>query len=301
MTSYVNWVINTENGNTSRWTEAARQAGHAILLMDPRSYAFGALENPEAEDLTPAPIFKEEPVLAYGGTDMVRALQPYAARENVGWYPLAWAPWADLRCSAYLKFLAPLSIQRSYGFYTLAQLADERTQREVYAAHGCDDLIFLRPDDGWKSFSGHLVPRHALPKQVAELLRGLPPETRCLAAMPATIRREWRCFLVGNRVVSASRYLLDGSLRPEPGCPAEVENFASRAEEAWLASPPACVIDVAETKAGLHVVEVGPVHCSWLYACDEHVIVRELADLAVARAREREPGSYPSHEQPDPR
>lgn len=286
----MNWILEADREpNALRVAAAARNAGHGIMLLEKQKYAFGLLDG-EQDDLSPAPIFKTAPVLAYGSSTMVRAVQRYGAR--FGWTPVAWAPWDLLRCSSYLPWLGSLSIQKEYKTLLLGSLSDPDTQDHLYATLAEDGCLFIRPDEGDKLFGGSLIERERLSDCVSNLLGTLPASTECVVSRPVVVRREWRCFVrVGEPspehcgVITSSQYKEGGRSRVEPGCPAEVARFAESIASMWPhgeARMPAIVVDVAELQGELAAVEVQTVHCAGLYACDEDALVRELADLAAA-------------------
>lgn len=287
----MNWILEADREpNALRVAAAARRAGHGIMLLEKQKYAFGLLDG-EQDDLSPAPIFKTAPVLAYGSSTMVRAVQRYGAR--FGWAPVAWTPWDLLRCSSYLSWVDDLTVQKYRKILPLGILAEPMTQDMVYGALGQDGCVFLRPDEGDKTFGGRIIERPRFDDCVATLLgQNLAPETPCVVSMPEVIRREWRCFVrIGEpslercRVITSSQYRENGRLREVAGCPEEVARFAELVAGYWPHDDehmPAVVVDVAETQDRLTVMEIQTVHCAGLYACDEDALVRELADLAAS-------------------
>lgn len=107
--------------------------------------------------------------------------------------------------------------------------------------------------------------------------RRLDPELACWASAPQSIRREWRCWVVGHEVVGASGYARAGNLELTAGAPPEVVSFAQTIATRWIPAP-CVVLDVAQTDAGLKLLEFNPIHCAGWYAVDvPHVLRAWLA------------------------
>ena len=270
----MNWILAKEDEeNTRRIAEAAGRAGHRVVELDRQAYAFGA------QPLLPHDL--RGPVIAYGDTSMVQRIQHHA-RHGSGWAPVAWAPWDQLRCGAYLGWIGSLSVQKHRALVRVKDLLG-RMER-IYDEFSADGCVFIRPDANDKSFPGSIVEAERFEAWAAPILANQGPYALCLVARPAWILREWRCVVVGDRVVTSSLYKEEGRVRAERGCPAEASRVALLAKEWWGEAPAACVVDVADTGEGFYVVEVGPVNCAGLYGCDAGLFVRELSDLAARDA-----------------
>lgn len=136
--------------------------------------------------------------------------------------------------------------------------------------------LFVRPDDGFKSFEGQLVCSGDFDDWVnrTQLLqvRGSLP---VIVAPPQELHAEWRMVLVDGVVAACSRY------RPSVSddVPGSVIAFATLAHRT---AAPACrcyVMDIAECSQGLRVVEIGSVNCVAFYASDPRDIVRAITSL----------------------
>lgn len=279
----MNWIFDkSDEPNTMRMLAAAQRAGMGTTQLEKNLYAFGALDK-ETEDLSPAPIFRMAPVLTYGDTALVRAVQRYVAHSGVGWAPVAWAPWEDLRCSAYLGAIGSISLQQRWTMRRLRSLADPRVRDQLFEVFGSSGCLFVRPDENDKRFSGGIVERERWDDWQANVASTQGLFTRCLVARPEPIGAEWRCFMVGDSVVTSSQYRIRGRLDYARGCPPDAERAAALAIQLWEDAPPACVVDIAETGGEFRVIEVGSINCTGLYAADEDVLVEALGKLAAER------------------
>ena len=98
---------------------------------------------------------------------------------------------------------------------------------------------------------------------------------------PATILAEHRLVVCDRRVVATSLYKVDGELRMQEGCTAEVRAFAEAVAGStpWQPAQVYC-LDAAVTPGGLRVIEVGEVNCSGLYRCDLRAMAAAMAAVA---------------------
>jgi hypothetical protein len=140
--------------------------------------------------------------------------------------------------------------------------------------------VFVRPDNGFKSFEGGVVSLGGF-DQWAERQRLLqvPNHTRVLVSNVVRLLAEWRVAMVGGRAVASSQY------KPEwlPGAPMEVVAFAEQChrEASWPLG--AYAMDIAQTDAGFKVVEVGSLLCTAYYESAVEPIVDALQSLVEAK------------------
>lgn len=136
-----------------------------------------------------------------------------------------------------------------------------------------DGPMFVRPDDDGKLFTGCVV--H--PDEVEALLAKVARENhaqreaildaRVVVSSPKQIFAEHRCLVVNGQVVTASTYRRGQRVVRE-----------ARVDEGVLAYAQAQVdrfnpelgfaMDIAETEAGMKIIELNALSSSGLYACD---------------------------------
>ncbi len=199
--------------------------------------------------------------------------------QQRSWLGDVWGNPEDFDCSRYYpKFGHPL-INKDGRIMSINELLWKLDSiRDELDSQG--DL-FIRPDDGFKSFEGEVVSSEGIDQWLNRLsLLQIPRHTKILVASPRRLTSEWRIQMVDGKAVAASRY------RPvwEQGAPTEVleyaENVASNA--AWNVR--AYAMDIATTESGLGLVEVGCILCMAFYESDPRAIVHALQEL-VAECR----------------
>ena len=147
----------------------------------------------------------------------------------------------------------------------------------VEQAQPLGQKIFVRPDVPWKTFSGKVLTRDALPGWYASegSLRNIPPETSCQISVFQPIEAEWRVLMIDRKAVTCSRY---GT--------AHGENDSSATEVMVLAEQlssyaETMTVDVCRTNGIYKVVELGNLNtCDW-YASDLQKVVPALSAYAA--------------------
>jgi hypothetical protein len=144
-----------------------------------------------------------------------------------------------------------------------------------------DKLLFIRPDDDSKSFSGE-VKKYGDIRNWFEKLKqfdntSLSLDSKIIVSEPYHLRYEWRLWIVNKQVVAASKYREDFRLKKERGCPEEVKQFA---EQRCLEYTPhdLFVMDICETGNNYYIVECGCLNSAGFYMADISTIVSRVTD-----------------------
>lgn len=95
-----------------------------------------------------------------------------------------------------------------------------------------EKLLFIRPDDDSKSFSGE-VKRFCEISDWYDKLKvventSLSLDSKIIVSEPYNIHYEWRLWIVNKKVIAASKYREYFKLKKEEGCPTEVKSFAEQ-------------------------------------------------------------------------
>jgi|JI10StandDraft_1071094.scaffolds.fasta_scaffold83122_4 hypothetical protein len=136
--------------------------------------------------------------------------------------------------------------------------------------------LFIRPDDGFKTFEGRVVAVADFDDWVtSNHLLQVRGSAQVIAAVPKEIRAEWRLVILDGKIVTGSQYRPTQSSEVPPA----VITFAENAHRS--AGPPCrCyVMDVAESSEGLRVIEIGALNCSAFYASNPIEIARSINSM----------------------
>lgn len=226
--------------------------------------------------LEPEPVVSG-PVIAMGATTMLRV-----ARER-GWTPGVWDQNMSFR--TWQKHWYNGLLNRDafvIPFYAVGPFWDDR--------------FFLRPDGDTKAFGGQCFTWPEFEewrRKVIEMnedgygyaVEGekapgqLQADTMVVAAKPQEILREYRCFIVDGKVVTASLYKLGSRVTSTGPVEDEIVRFANEWADVW--SPDrAYAMDVAVTPNGLRIVEANQINCAGFYGADVMKIVAALDTIS---------------------
>ncbi|MEM9427452.1 MAG: ATP-grasp domain-containing protein [Pseudomonadota bacterium] len=143
---------------------------------------------------------------------------------------------------------------------------------------------FLRPVEDSKEEPGRVRSRHeiielaekVLRLDVSEIPRGsLRHDTRLMLTLPREIRKEWRVWIVSDRVVTYSMYKEGSRVIYRQEIDEDALAFAHRLVDVNPGYAPAYVMDICRTDDGLHMLETNCINAAGFYDAD-------LMKLAVA-------------------
>jgi hypothetical protein len=193
------------------------------------------------------------------------------------WMPGAWCSAENLDCATYFAHFGRYLLNQHYAIMPGVEAIRQRDW--LFSVFGRDDRVFARPTSCHKLFVGRCIDRESFAMALAPTR--YDPATPVVIAAPQAIEREWRLVVVDNRVVSGSRYTVNGERSIAQDCPAEVLAFAEAmlSEVRWRPDP-AFMLDVCESAGRLWLVELNSFSGSWLYRCDLPAVVSAASELA---------------------
>jgi hypothetical protein len=231
----------------------------------------------------------EGPVVFYGSLNAAKDMQD----RGMKWKPLAWCNWEALRCSSYYAHWGKHLLSDSYSiipFGDLPRMKDflfdffgdsfEEKSKQRYTIDGTK-VIFIRPDENNKIFSGHCVSDNNFDRWYKTAGIYEPkPNTLAIIAKPVQILSETRCIIADKKAITGSQYSLDRVFEIGPPVPGAME-FAEKVVNSTEWQPhPIFVMDIAQTEKGFRLLEIGPVNCAGFYGCDAKQIVEAMTNIA---------------------
>ncbi|MEM7488706.1 MAG: ATP-grasp domain-containing protein [Pseudomonadota bacterium] len=136
---------------------------------------------------------------------------------------------------------------------------------------------FLRPVDDSKAIAGgvksghdiHAIARKVLALDPDDIPGGsLRPDTDLLVTPPARIQKEWRLWIVSDRVVTHSLYKDGARVVYRPEIDDDALAFARDLIALNPAYAPAYVMDICRTTDGLRLLETNCLNAAGFYAAD---------------------------------
>jgi hypothetical protein len=190
------------------------------------------------------------PVVVYGSCGMVRAARK--TRLARGIFDNAWG------------FSTPTWIKH-YGTHMLNHdailfHADAITEGEIFL----NNKLFVRGNDDEKTITGHITTGRQLKEDLIN--RNIAPDYTIVVSRPRDIYREYRCWCVDGKIISASQYGNNYRWSSKMTLNDAVD-FAS--EMVKLFQPHRIfVIDVCDSEDGAKIVELNGFNSAGFYQAD---------------------------------
>lgn len=221
--------------------------------------------------------FNDDCVVFHGSFQFANVI-----RRQTTWIPGVYCNLPKFDCLYYYPRLEQHLLNWDYIMLPLGALNSPNKQYllEHYSIGG---QMFVRPSSGGKSFTGKLVDRGNLDKEMRMLSLRADPETLVVVAQPRSfIKREWRTVVAENKVITASQYKLGVQTIRSKDVPAEVIQYAQSVLDSVKYNPdPIWTLDICEYDNKLYVLEVGSFSCAGLYDCDPEIIVDAVNRIAL--------------------
>lgn len=193
----------------------------------------------------------------------------------------------EFKCSYYYPLFNKYLLQQNALFIPYGQLIYKKDLLLKY--FGNSDAVFIRPNSGFKDFTGKVIYAESWEKDIEELgFYNVYPETFCVVAEPQNILKEWRLIVQPNlfdslspsnqTILTGCQYKENNKLIDKAELPSNIKRFAIEVLKDVKFSPdPFWVLDIAETKDGLSVIEVNSMSCSGYYTCDLNKIAEAIS------------------------
>ncbi|MDZ4686426.1 MAG: ATP-grasp domain-containing protein [Planctomycetaceae bacterium] len=186
------------------------------------------------------------------------------AAHSRAWPSSTWGTPGDFSVTAYRQRWRAWLLNADAESLSLGEFLWKR--QEVWHRWQDDSgRLFVRPDDGFKTFTGSLLSLSGLEIWwEARQAFMTPTHTRIWVSHPQPIHEEYRVFVVDGRVVTASQYRPGIALCENCELAAFVEAAVSDVQPIMRM----LAVDVASTDEGLRVVEIGCIPCLDFYAAN---------------------------------
>ena len=147
-----------------------------------------------------------------------------------------------------------------------------------------EDEMFIRPVHDSKVFAGRVFAKEEFcewQRKVGVLEEdygdSLTKNTLIQVVRPKLIYSEHRIWVVKDKIVTSSTYKLGSKVIYQPLTDGHILKYAEERITEWQPHD-AFVIDVADTDAGLKVVEINTLNSCGFYACDIQSLAMALED-----------------------
>lgn len=142
--------------------------------------------------------------------------------------------------------------------------------------------IFIRPRLDNKCFNGQVMTREEFTNWKSKIMTGdndyVQPATEIVYATPKKVGQEHRHYIVDRKVITSSRYKLNGRMNELEGADEYIVEFATKMA-AIYAPARAFVLDTYVTGYEIGIVELGGICHAGFYKSDVQKIVMALEGL----------------------
>jgi len=145
-----------------------------------------------------------------------------------------------------------------------------------------DFPLFLRPTNGFKTFSGQVFP--SKDKLIEEYNfiqknKNIDGTVMCMSSPVKKINKEWRTIFINNQYCSGSQYMVNDELVISSEVPEHVIWFAKEiAKHAYFQNISNFCVDVCESRGSLYLLEINSFECSSFYGADLNKIYQTWKD-----------------------
>lgn len=214
-------------------------------------------------------------VISRGSINFIKKLQ-----REAPWIPGSYANFDAFRCSNYYRHFLEYLLNRDHFFVPFGLLCKMKD-----VVFGDMEDVFIRPDSGDKAFTGKVVTRDNIEKEI-EMERtcySVPDDCMILvSSVVHDIKAEYRFIVADNAVLTGSQYRLDGKFQVDDGFDQKAKEYLEdilknvdyRPDRVFTAD----IAKIEENKYSL--IELNSFSSCGLYSCDPEMIVDEINRIA---------------------
>jgi hypothetical protein len=272
----VGWLIYGDDfdANNRGLAEAIRRQGHEAQVINrpPPPYDWDDVHCAYRKAFPPGAC-----VVTLADIDLVQRV-----RADGLWTPGALATVEHFHCSHYYAHFGRHLLNHDYTMLPFAELS--RCADFLFQNFGRDGKIFVRPDSPLKLFTGLVISRDTLEKDLEFMaFHEFPVESLVVVSSPKKIVKEWRFVIADRRVVAGSQYKEGDKVVALPTYNPAAHALAAEIVASEFSPDPVWVLDVCETENhAFRLLEIGPFSFAGLYGCDQDAVVEAVSRAAAA-------------------
>lgn len=194
-----------------------------------------------------------------------------------------WLAEENYLCSAYYPLLGRHLFNDKYAFVQVKEI--QRQKWFYYQAFGKEALIFIRPNDGKKTFTGQLLDLQEFDRFFEnDLVCNSRDEDFVVVSSPKAIKGEWRFICHEKEIIAVSCYQFQGQKTQIPSAPegATQKCLEVLSEGYW--PDKAFTVDICEDSTGqFWLLELNSFCSAGVYSANKRKIVKRISEIAQAR------------------
>lgn len=215
------------------------------------------------------------PVMFLGSIQMSKMLNNYLKLK--GNVPNIYCTWENYLCTKYYPKFSEVLFNDNYVMVPYSEI--NRRKFFFYGLFGRESMMFIRPDDGDKSFKGGLIDLQDWDKYYEPSLG----DNLAIVASPKNIRGEWRfiCSRHGE-IIAQSCYRYQGLRTDIPSAPRGATKLVEQILKVGYYPDSVFCVDICEDNDGNYwLLELNSFSSAGLYAADKEKIVQRVSEIAL--------------------
>lgn len=219
-------------------------------------------------------------VVVYGSLGMCQQV-----RRKAKLVPGVYCDLDKFKCTYYYPRLGKYLLNSNYVMLPYGELLRQRAFLFDTIDLVKQGAIFIRPDSGFKTFTGQVVNHKKFAEAVEYLgFYDVTPEALVVVSSIKKIHEEWRLVVVDGQAVSASQYKENGLVKLREGAPDAVYALANEIADTLRPVFDRCfTVDICRTGVDdLSLVEINSFSASGLYVTDKMAVIEAVSKAAVA-------------------
>jgi len=203
-------------------------------------------------------------------------------KSELGAMPLGWMTYPHYLCSQYYRHFQKFLFNNKHCFSTIPALKENKWF--FYGVFGKEALIYVRPNDGDKAFTGQLL-------DLKDFDAFWEDDVRCntneidlvVVSTPKSIRGEWRYICTDKKeILGTSLYQYQGQRTYIPSAPERATALCKDILEIGWYPDPVFTIDIVEDFDGNYwLLEINSFTAAGTYAAKKDLIVKRVSEIAV--------------------
>ncbi len=273
----VKWLIENfvgDNGYEDLITEVRNQ-GMECIVLDIRNHF----------ELRPNLINKGECVVFQGSIQLFKKV-----KAELPVYPLGWMTDENYLCRNYYPHVQKYLFNDRHVFTTVAGLKHNKWW--FYSAFSKEALIYVRPDNGDKTFTGQLIDLQDFDeffegngsKKLSKRYSGCEIKNTDLLVVstPKNIKGEYRYICTKYKeILGVSCYMYDGKRTLIPSAPENATKLVKEILDNGWYPDPVFTIDIVEDGDGnFWLMEMNSFTSAGTYAAKKNSIVKRVSEIA---------------------
>lgn len=195
-------------------------------------------------------------------------------------YPGVYCNLYNFKCSSYYPYYNKYLLNSPYCMMPYGDIINHK--EFLFNSLGNNDSLFIRPDSGFKQFTGQVVNKETFERDINSLESIKPQDNLlCLLSSPINIKQEWRLIIADKKIVGVSEYGWNDGYKE--GCSDKCRSFAEEILDNVGWEPERCFsMDICETKSGdVRLIELNSFSCSGLYECNLDSVISSVREVVI--------------------